>query len=349
MDVDKNEWKTLKRAIDAWETQGTVSHETAGELRKTLELKRNDNQQIARYFFIVAISCSILAFGAIFIDEKVLEKLKAYFALSNVFIAICSTILGIVWFWYVRRKSHTLSPVAYEVYMVLGALILLTSLVYFCKDIGFGAQNSGFLFAALVVLLSVGFWFKSRAIWMMGLLAIFAWYSAFTTVHSHGNQYLGMNYPVRFTFLGLILIGASYLIKRVQQLHFIQRATYLTGLALFLVALWMVSIFGNYGYLDEWAKVRQVQVLVYGFIFGIISFSVFYLGIKKDDDTTRDFGILFLLINLYSRYFEYFWDNTNKGIFFTILAASFYFLGRFIEKRKKKSSRNRLFDFFKKR
>jgi len=38
------------------------------------------------------------------------------------------------------------------------------------------------------------------------------------------------------------------------------------------------------------------------------------------------------LINLYSRYFEYLWDITDKTIFFSILALSFWMIGRKAEK-----------------
>ena len=46
----------------------------------------------------------------------------------------------------------------------------------------------------------------------------------------------------------------------------------------------------------------------------------------------RLFGITFLAINLYTRYFEYFWDGLHKVVFFLILAASLALIGRYAEK-----------------
>ena len=46
-----------------------------------------------------------------------------------------------------------------------------------------------------------------------------------------------------------------------------------------------------------------------------------------DNPTTRGFGLTFLFINLYTRYFEFFWDAAPKAVFFVILAASFWALG----------------------
>src|SRR5690606_21726987 len=145
MELDKQEWRALQKVLDEWEQSGKLTHEQAGELRKTVELKRNERQQIAQYFFLIAISCTILACGALFTDEKFLEKIKNYFSLSNIFIALLCGLLGAAWFWYINRIKNKHSNTAHEVYMVLGGLLTVTSLVYFCKDFGFGTQYNGFL------------------------------------------------------------------------------------------------------------------------------------------------------------------------------------------------------------
>jgi len=53
-------------------------------------------------------------------------------------------------------------------------------------------------------------------------------------------------------------------------------------------------------------------------------------------------ALLFLLLNLYTRYFEYFWDVTNKGIFFTILALSFWLIGKKLEQYRRKNANDQL-------
>lgn len=144
MDVDKNEKQLIHRAIEEWTANGLLDKDKAEELRETIVIKQTERQQIAQYFFIIAISCTILAFGAIFIDEKFLEKLKTYFALSNMIIAAGCIAIGFAWLWYVHRKQHNFGSLSYEVYMVLGALLSLSGLVYICKDIGYGPERTGF-------------------------------------------------------------------------------------------------------------------------------------------------------------------------------------------------------------
>ena len=41
----------------------------------------------------------------------------------------------------------------------------------------------------------------------------------------------------------------------------------------------------------------------------------------------RGFGLTFLFINLYTRFFEYLWDSLHKAVFFAVLAVSFWLLG----------------------
>ena len=334
MDADKHEQELLNQALSEWKDQGLLSPEKANELRNTIKLK--ETQQIAQYFFFIAISCILLAFGAIFIDDKLLEKVKTYFAFSNLAIAALMLVLSIVWFWYIiRKRRSTPGTISYEIYMIIGALSALCTLAYICKDFGFGTDYTGFLSAAFIMLFTVATLFRSRALWISGIIALMGWYGTLSNLYSTDNLFIGMNYPMRFSVFGLLLLGCSLLLKQTRIISFAQRITFVVSLIILFTGLWGVSIFGNFSHLEEWSRVRQVHVLAYAFLFGIAAVISFLAGIKYKDDLARDMGILFLLINLYTRYFEYFWDSVNKGIFFLILAVSFFLVGKWIEKKKR--------------
>ncbi|HRO41474.1 MAG TPA: hypothetical protein PL009_01475 [Flavipsychrobacter sp.] len=338
MELDNHDWKTINTAIDNWQSQGKLSDEKAEELRSSVQLKKT-NQQIAHYFFLIALSCTLMAFGAIFIDEKLLERIKEYFSLSNIFIAILMASLAAGWFYYIRKKSSEIKNVAYEIYIVLGSLAAITSLVYLCKDVGFGKSYTLFLFLSVILLGGLSIAFNSKALWIGTLAAAMGWYGSFAYAYSSDHLFLGMNYPLRYTIFGLLVVGFSFVQAKIPKIANKQRITYIAGLVIFFTGLWGVSVFGNYNEWEEWMKVRQTQVMFYGVIFGIASMIALYLGIRYKDDIARDLGILFLLINFYSRYFEYFWDTMHKGIFFLFLAVSFWFIGRYIEKKRKKETK----------
>lgn len=334
MEVDKNDKEVIGRALTDWEQEGHLTAEQAARLRKTIKVKQGDHEQIAQYFFFIALFCTLMAFGAIFINEKLLERIKLYFSWNDLAVAAITAILAVLWFIYVGRKRTRLSLVAYEIYMVLGGLSVLTSLIYICKQLRTDTYTS-FLLLSFFAQAVLSFIFRSRALWIGSILAFIGWFWNFSTWQSTNNLFLGMNYAVRYTVIGLIIVGLSIAQARVSKLAYSQRITYVMGMFLFFTALWCVSIFGNYNSIDRWQQVRQVHVLAYSVLFGFAAAASFYLGIRYKEDLAKDFGVLFLLINLYTRYFEYFWDSMNKGIFFLILAITFGFLGWWLERKKR--------------
>ena len=72
---------------------------------------------------------------------------------------------------------------------------------------------------------------------------------------------------------------------------------------------------------------KHRELFLWSVLFAAVAAGAIYHSLKMDDGMTRGFGITFLGINLYTRYFEYFWGKTHKTIFFTVLAVSFWWLG----------------------
>jgi hypothetical protein len=153
--------------------------------------------------------------------------------------------------------------------------------------------------------------------------------------------FLGMNYPLRFVFFGATLAalgiagqhpfanaGATAGSPSFKH-RFLSMSpqTKVIGLLNLFVALWIMSIFGNYGDMSQWQKVRQYELLHWSVIFGVAAIAAIWYGLRRDDGVLRGFGLTFLFINLYTRFFEYFWDSIHKAAFFAVLAASFWYLG----------------------
>ena len=91
-------------------------------------------------------------------------------------------------------------------------------------------------------------------------------------------------------------------------------------------------MFGNFGTLESWYTVKQITLFYWAIISAIVCAISIFVGLKYHDEVAREFGITFLFINLYTRYFEYFWDSWHKALFFSVLAISFWLIGRKAEK-----------------
>jgi uncharacterized membrane protein len=334
MQADKDEEKILLEALEEWRSTGTISPEQAEVMRSSIHPRSTERQQLAQYFFIVAVSSALLAFGALFIDEKLLEQLRRNFLLSNYTISLAAAALAAAGFWYGRHRRRIITPVTYEVYMLPGTLCTFVALVYLCKELGNGEGYTIFTGLTALTFLTLSLAFRSRVLWLACLAAAMGWYGAFSTVFSHNNLFLGMNYPVRFTVFGILVILLSLMQKNIPRMRPMSSLSYHTGLLIFFTGLWGVSVFGNFNTLEAWRIVRQASMLPFAAISCLLTAGGLFLGIHRNDEILRDYSILFLLINLYTRYFEYFWDSLNKGLFFLVLAISFGLLARWLSRTK---------------
>ncbi len=336
METDKNGKRLIEQAIDEWTERGKLNAQQAAELRSTIKVKAR-GQHIAQYFFFIALFCTLMAFGVLFLNEKLLERIKAYFLLSDLTISLITAVLSALWLWYIGGMRQHISTAAFEVDMALGAMAVLTSLLYCCKALHLDKTYTAFLSITVCVMIALATVMRSRALWILSLIIAIGWFGSWTTWLEQKGLFLGMNYPVRYTVFGFFILGIYFLHRRIPLFAFAERFTYIGALTLIFCGFWGMSIFGNFASLAEWQQVPQSHVLVYAIAFGLASAVSFYLGVKYDDDLARDFAILFLIINLYTRYFEYFWDTMNKGIFFLILAITFGLVGWWLERRSKKA------------
>jgi uncharacterized membrane protein len=334
MQVTKDDQKVLKQAIEDWRADGIITPEQAAKMHASVDASTSQRQQLAQYFFIIAISSALLAFGALFLDEKILERLRRSFLLSNYTIALGSAVLAAIAYWYANKKRAIISEVSYEVYLSAGGLCVLVALTYLCKEIGSGPSYTFFMALCAVTFCILSAAFRSRVHWVCFLLAFMGWFGAFSTVHSHKNLFLGLNYPSRFAVFGLLVMFLSRWQSRITQLSSMKNLTYHLGILICFTGLWGVSVFGNFGTLDEWQSIRQAHMMPYAIATGLMLAGTLYAGIRQNDAALRDYSILFLLLHLYTRYFEYFWDAMNKGLFFLFLAVSFGLLAWWLNKTR---------------
>src|SRR5690606_23086964 len=120
---------------------------------------------------------------------------------------------------------------------------------------------------------------------------------------------------------------------RLRPLKRFQPLSYGIGLTYLVISLWLPSVSGTSSDWDNWASVRQWNRSYWGLLSTAVSAGLAWYGLKNKDAVAREFGIVFFIINLYTRFFEYLWDNLNRAVFFLILALSFWFVGRWAERR----------------
>ena len=336
MRLTKKKAKILASAIESWVEEKVVSQDQGKALMESYEVVGFDWKRLAKYSFWVSIICIIISVSAIIADDFLRELLAKLFNAPEIIKCLFTALIATLIYYYgIKRKAKTPEKVfSNEAIFFLGVLATAGSVTFLGRAIDTGSGHFSLLILLAAIIYGIlGLWFPSKLVWIFSLLSIGSWMGTETGYMSGwGAYYLGMNYPLRFVLFGLVLTASSGAFTKWQLRHDFSRSTRAMGLLNLFIALWIMSIFGNYGDMHEWEKVKQIELFHWSLLFGIAAVVSIYHGIKEDDGITRGFGITFLFINLYTRFFEYFWDSTHKAIFFAILAVSFWYLGSRAEK-----------------
>lgn len=336
LNLDKQESDFLESNIRYWETEGLLDKETAERLRNSYEVKGFDWRRLAQYSFWVALACGIIAIASLIIDDNVIKWLSKLYETPDILISIISGIIAalFIFFGNKMKTKHPERIFSNEALIFLGVLFTASAIAFLGKTFDRGTGHFSILFLISVLVYGVmARKFKSRLIWAFALISLGSWFGTETGYQTDWSYYfLGMNYPLRFVFFGAILVAFSFTMHKLHKLEYFRELTYIIGLLYLFISLWLLSIFGNFGSLEDWLQVKQIELLYWGILSTVISLAFTVYGLRSKDEIAREFGITFLLINLYTKYFEYLWDVTDKTIFFSILAISFWLLGRKAEK-----------------
>ena len=335
MNVTRKQERVLRRALAAWEQDGALTPDEHQRLAGTLRRVTMDWQRLSRYAFWTALTCVIIAIGSLFADSELMARIIAFFSYSfiaRIGLPLLVAVLFYLW-GFSRQRRETAWHYSTEAILFLGVFFTAIALWQLGERLDNGSGHVAPLFlAGCAVYGLVGYFGRSGLVWLFFLLSLGNWFGAETGYMSGwGAYWLGMSYPVRFIVFGGVLLALCYVLRGVLQPRHLYITSKAMGLTYLFVALWILSIFGNND-IDSWYGVTLASLLPWALLFAVAAVLCIYVSLKTDDGMLRGFGLTFLAINLYTRYFEYFWEGMNKVVFFLILAASLAVIGRYAEK-----------------
>lgn len=336
LNLDRQESDFLESTISHWEKEGVLDAALAEKLRTSYEVKGFDWMRLAKYSFWVALICGVVAVGSLIVDDAVINWLKGLYNTPDIAIAILSGGIAAGAFILGRRRERLFPQQVFsnEAIIFTGVLFTACCIAYLGKTFDNGSGHYSLLFLASVAVYGVLAWrMNSRMIWLFALVSLGSWFGTETGYQTNWALYfLGMNYPLRFVAFGILLVAGCHVLRGRKWFAYFWELTYVVGMIYLFISLWLLSIFGNYGSLEVWWQISQISLFYWGIISAVVAGGFLLYGLKSKDVIAREFGITFLIIFLYTKYFEYFWDHTNKTVFFAILAGSFWLIGRKAEK-----------------
>lgn len=332
MKVNQKQQKLIISAIDEWENNELIDTKKADELKASLDIQSFDWKNLAYYSFIVAVICIVVAILSVLADEVIMRVIDSMMNAGTMPRIILFAVLSSLCFWFglKRRKQYPAKQLSNEALFLLGIFFSAISLFYIGEFLKVSEERyTWIIFLAAILYAFLGVIFPSIITWMCSLVVLGIGFGSETTrLASESAYFLGMNMPLRLLVFSCLLIGIAYLLKKRQKLAPFASPTYYLGLLSVFFFLWILSIFGNYGKWADWEAVKQYELLGYSVLLTVFCLGAIYYGLRFGNRLSRELGIIFMILNIYTRYVEYLWDRMHTAIFFAVLATSFWLLGK---------------------
>ncbi len=331
MELPKKKNRIVLHAIQTLEQEQVLDAATAARVRAHIHPLAFDWRRLARYAFVLALGCAVIALGSALADQWLRALLARIFTLpwagrSLVCAGLSAVIFALGW---KRRQRHPDRIYSNEAVFFAGVLALAGAVACLGRAIDHGSGHYSLLLLLAALLYGgLGLGLESQLIWVFSLLALGGWFGAETGYLSGGGAYyLGMACPLRFVLFGAALTLAALVLPNRARTAAFFGPTRVIGLLYLFIALWILSIWGNFDGYASWHRATHLELFHWSVYCGLAAAAGIWLGLKKDDGVLRGFGLTFLGLNLYTRFFEYFWDGLHKAVFFALLAASFWLIG----------------------
>ncbi|MDE1193028.1 MAG: hypothetical protein PW786_12920 [Arachidicoccus sp.] len=340
MQINKSQAGFLSSVIAAWKEDNIISEEKATELENSFSIREFDWKNLAKYAFIFAIICGIIAVASVFADRKLINLfnviIEKIFNASNLILGVLCAVISFVFFYLGQKQKHDLPDNFFtnEGFILMGSAFAAFASANFANLSGKGDAYyiTTFLIATIVYCI-ISFIIKSQITWLLTLIALTCWICVQTASFNNWQPYLlGMNFVLRFWLFSILFLAAIILSRNQKIIRAFYSLSLYYALSLFFASLWVLSISGNTDTWETWNKTPQIHFWIWALLAIVISAAAIYYGYTKRNSLVQNFGVTFFLLNIYTRYFEYFWNGSYKSIFFIILALSFWFIGRSAEK-----------------
>ena len=345
MRLPKKKAKIVLDVVGSLEVHKRITPEVAAVMRANIEPIAFDWRRLARYSFVAALCCVVIAVVATFADEYVIALLTRFWNFirqfmrmpvigRSILVAIASGFL--LWLGLKQRAKDPGKVYSNEAVFTIAALGFALAIYLFGKSIN--VVDAWFVFAASSALYFVlGFVLESKLIWAYGILTVSNALGA-DVDYGWGCYCLGMDHPLRTLALGGVLFGGAELAKFAvnpalaslqKRVDLLWGVTRVFGLLLGFVSLWILSLWGTDWTWSYQAKESHFWELAWWSVaFGVVAVGCIVRALFKDDGVLRGFGLTFFFIEIYTKFFEYFWNGIHKAIFFAILGVSFWLIGR---------------------
>lgn len=305
----------LVQDLGGWLVDGLVSKETHTLLRQRYEAERFGFGQAIKY---LGIAGGLLAFFGLLGLVGAVADSEAVNAFLLLMVGAALTSAGI------KLSIDQLGRYGFSSKVVLALGLVAMTLGFGLAVELFGlSERSVVVVTGALVLPAVGFLayrFGNIFLLVMGLLGLFYWIGSWTSMLGRSSYAMFIEDPrlMSMAAIGGVGLGVYHELHLRERTGRFFQAYEAIGLIYLNVSLLIMS--------SEHQGRWELGIL-WILLFAVAAIGQIVLGARLHNGLFTGFGVTALGLNIYTRYFEYFWERTSAGIFFLLGGLSLFGVG----------------------
>lgn len=318
--------KFILKELKKWNKDNIITDEQFEILSKKYKYDYIDWQTIIRAIMItgiIMVSIGFISFISIYI-------------FSLYFIAFLFTALFLSGFIIdeVFKRKEIYLPKTSSAIIAVSSIFLSADIFTISYIITHNKDNFLFLsLISIIIFFIIAYIKRNYAVLSIAVIGLITWYG-FEGFDIIPEMTLNINNYIRFISMSMLifLIGITDINKRLGEKYYRFSMIYYTiGLLYINIIFAIMSIYGNNTYPIIF-KDKSLILLIYSILFLLFDIITLIIGYKLKISLVVKYSIFFIILNMYIRYFEYFYLKMNIWIFFIILGMTTIFIGVIIER-----------------
>lgn len=299
----------LAQEITDWENTGLINAEQAALLHQRFDPSPFKGTLFLKWLGLFAVF--MLAMSFLGFIGTILGSISPTFST----LCLMAVSYGVIHFGAKlaadKEQKHPFTGQSLLTVGLVGIYASLVAIYYINGGDRWGGMQAWFMLMTSAVAFFVAYYFHLRWPLLIALLMFFHGFGSMSEYWGHGAYFLDVQDPRAMSVVALLAIVWGHVheneleVKRFKRCIGFGHLYLIFGLLYLNLSLWLLSI--EYDHSLVWISV-----------FTLASIAQIIAGARLKDSRFTGFGIVFLGIDLYTRFYEYFWDELSKAMFFSI-------------------------------
>ncbi len=331
--------RRVRRELGELLREGLLNEATYGQLRERYPTESWDWRSLGRWFLIfgaISIMAGLAILGRTLFDFTLI-KLAVLLG-----VALLASFGGARW---LKRTRPGLVWTALSLELLGGLLLIgLTFTLGVIYSTGSGNWPA-LLLIDLLLLLGISYALRNVLLLVLSTVVFFCWFGGFTGYASGwGAYWFGMNYPLRFLAVAVAMIAIAVVHQQSEHGPLVPYRGFFKvwlsgGLFFAEMALWLLSLFGNFDLAsDWWYQASAAERVLFNGLWGGLNVVLVWLGARLAMRMLTAYGATFLIIQIYTLFFAHLAEDLGLPLSLLIAGGGALGLTFWLEQRRRQAS-----------